>query len=38
MTRTAILDPMWQVIGEDLFEHIDGLNSRCPKPDRSMGG
>lgn len=27
-----ILDPMWQRIGDDLFEHIDGLQSKCPKP------
>jgi len=28
-----ILDPMWQPIRADLFEHIDGLQSRCPKPE-----
>lgn len=27
-----ILDPMWQNIPEDLFEHIDGLRSTCPNP------
>ena len=27
-----ILDPMWQSIPDDLFEHIDGLRSTCPKP------
>jgi uncharacterized LabA/DUF88 family protein len=27
-----ILDNMWQHISEDLFEHIDGLQSYCPKP------
>lgn len=27
-----ILDPMWQRIPEDLFEHIDGLKSTCPRP------
>lgn len=28
----VILDPMWKPISADLFEHIDGLNSVCPKP------
>ncbi len=27
-----ILDPMWNHIADDLFEHIDGLRSVCPKP------
>ena len=27
-----ILDPMWQPISDDLFEHIDGLKSVCPRP------
>ena len=27
-----ILDPMWATIKPDLFEHIDGLMSKCPKP------
>jgi len=27
-----ILDPMWQSIPDDLFEHIDGLRSTCPRP------
>lgn len=27
-----ILDPMWNHIDPDLFEHIDGLKSTCPKP------
>lgn len=27
-----ILDPMWNNIDDSLFEHIDGLNSTCPKP------
>jgi uncharacterized LabA/DUF88 family protein len=27
-----VLDPMWQKISDDLFEHIDGLQSVCPKP------
>ena len=30
-----VLDPMWQHINEDLFEHIDGLNSVCKKPKTS---
>lgn len=27
-----ILDPMWQGIAADLHEHIDGLQSVCPRP------
>ncbi len=27
-----ILDPMWQPVASDLYEHIDGLRSTCPKP------
>ena len=27
-----ILDPMWNPIDKDLFEHIDGLRSVCPRP------
>lgn len=27
-----ILDPMWQPVAADLYEHIDGLRSTCPKP------
>lgn len=27
-----VLDPMWNYISPDLFEHIDGLRSVCPKP------
>lgn len=27
-----ILDPMWNHIAPNLFEHIDGLRSQCPKP------
>jgi len=27
-----LLDPMWNPIRPDLFEHIDGLQSNCPKP------
>ena len=28
----VVLDPMWQQVSSDLFEHIDGLKSVCPKP------
>jgi len=27
-----VLDPMWQKIDDQLFEHIDGLKSTCDKP------
>jgi uncharacterized LabA/DUF88 family protein len=27
-----VLDPMWQRINDELFEHIDGLQSTCSKP------
>ncbi len=27
-----ILDPLWSPIKPELFEHIDGLNSKTPKP------
>lgn len=27
-----VLDPMWQTIRDDLFEHIDGLRSVCRRP------
>jgi len=27
-----ILDPLWQPVSEDLFEHIDGLQSSCRRP------
>ncbi len=27
-----ILDPMLNKIGDDLFEHIDGIHSTCPRP------
>lgn len=27
-----VLDPLWQQINSDLFEHIDGLHSGLPKP------
>jgi uncharacterized LabA/DUF88 family protein len=29
-----ILDPMWNPIDDNLFEHIDGLKSTCPKPSK----
>jgi len=29
-----VLDPMWAKIRPQLFEHIDGLRSVCPKPSR----
>jgi uncharacterized LabA/DUF88 family protein len=28
----VILDPMWNNINAELFEHIDGLKSTCKKP------
>ncbi len=27
-----VLDPMWSTIRPDLYEHIDGLKSVCPRP------
>ncbi|MGB7421971.1 MAG: NYN domain-containing protein [Comamonas sp.] len=27
-----ILDPMWSTVRPDLYEHIDGLRTVCPKP------
>lgn len=27
-----VLDPMWATIRADLYEHIDGLRSVCPRP------
>ncbi|MCG5534761.1 NYN domain-containing protein [Ectothiorhodospira mobilis] len=27
-----ILDPMWATIRPDLYEHVDGLRSVCPRP------
>lgn len=27
-----VLDPMWNHIHDELYEHIDGLESKCPKP------
>ena len=29
-----ILDPLWQNVSRDLFEHIDGLRSGFPRPRR----
>lgn len=31
---TFILDPLWQNVPPDLLEHIDGLRSGFPKPQR----
>jgi len=28
----VVLDPMWQRVSDDLFEHIDGLKSVCRRP------
>jgi len=33
-----ILDPMWATIRPDLFEHIDGLRSVLPRPQRPQAG
>jgi len=30
-----VLDPMWHPITPSLFEHIDGLDSTCPKPKKN---
>jgi len=27
-----ILDPLWQSVNDDLYEHIDGLQSGLPRP------
>lgn len=27
-----VLDPLWQTVNDDLYEHIDGLQSGLPKP------
>jgi len=32
-----VLDPMWSHIHPDLYEHIDGLDSKCPKPTQKEG-
>lgn len=29
-----ILDPLWQSVADDLFEHIDGLHTSLKRPDR----
>lgn len=29
-----VLDPMWCHIHPDLYEHIDGLETKCPKPNK----
>jgi len=29
-----VLDPMWNPIKDNLYEHIDGLKSVCPRPER----
>lgn len=31
-----VLDPLWQQINADLFEHIDGLQSGLPKPNKNQ--
>jgi len=33
-----ILDPMWATIRPDLYEHIDGLRSVCPRPGQARSG
>jgi uncharacterized LabA/DUF88 family protein len=33
----VILDPMWQPVSDDLFEHIDGLRSTLARPKRRGG-
>lgn len=30
-----VLDPMWHTIKPDLYEHIDGLRSTCPRPHKA---
>ena len=32
-----VLDPMWNPIKPDLFEHIDGLKTVCPNPNKNNG-
>ncbi len=32
-----VLDPMWNPISEELFEHIDGLHTTCPNPGIKKG-
>jgi len=31
----VILDPMWATIRPELFEHVDGIRSVCPRPRKS---
>ena len=31
----VVLDPMWQTVADDLYEHIDGLKSVCKDPRRA---
>jgi uncharacterized LabA/DUF88 family protein len=33
-----VLDPMWNPINPELFEHIDGLKTVCPKPVKPANG
>lgn len=33
-----ILDPLWQNVNADLFEHIDGLQSGLPRPNATNNG
>ncbi len=33
-----ILDPLWQGVSPELYEHIDGLQSVCPRPLRTPFG
>lgn len=33
-----VLDPLWQKVNADLFEHIDGLQSGLPKPGQGNNG
>lgn len=33
-----ILDPLWQNVNADLFEHIDGLQSGLPRPNSTNNG
>ena len=33
-----VLDPMWKPVASELFNHIDGLRSTCPRPVREISG
>lgn len=33
-----ILDPMWSTIRPNLYEHVDGLRSVCPRPATKKNG